>query len=668
LAVFVVLASGFGGTRTVLAEEVLTSPGGQVRVRLAVKELLEPYPAGSRLYYSVDYRSKPVLVDSPFRLDFKDAPPLAVGLLVAGRDAAAGDDTWQTVVGKSRLVRNQYNELTLHLKESAPPHRQFDFVARAYDEGVAFRYHLPAQTALRDFRISREWSEFHFPGDPLAWTATYESFQTHQEANFVKRHLSDIGPGEIVGCPVLLETTAGWVALTEAELTDWAGLYFAGGRNPANSLVSLLSPRLDEPDVAVITQAPRSSPWRVLMIGPTPGALIESNLILNLSRPCALADTSWIRPGVSAWDRWWCGSYAPDFPGKLGMDSSSMKYFVDFAAEMGWQYQLVDWTWYGPPFDPLKPFGAAGNPKADLARSIPELDIPELVRYAAGKGVGILVWLDWFNADRQMERVFPLYEQWGVKGVKVDFMARDDQQMVEFYERLVKLAAEHHLTVDFHGAYKPTGLRRTYPNLLTREGVLGNEYNKWSRSVTPTHNVTIPFTRMLCGPMDFTPGGFRHVPEALFKVGGSDDPGPFVMGTRCHQLAMSVVFESPLQVMTDSPYSYRMSPNGLDFLRAIPTTWDETKVLGGYPGEFVVIARRQGSRWYVGAMNGSSRRKIEIPLDCLTSGVHQAAVWMDAEESELLPEHLWKKTVTVRSGDRLEAPMAAGGGWVAIIE
>ncbi len=334
---------------------------------------------------------------------------------------------------------------------------------------------------------------------------------------------------------------------------------------------------------------------------------------------------------------------------------------------MGWKYQLVDWTWYGPPFDTSKPFGTAGNPNADLTRSIPELDIPALVKYAAGKGVNILIWLDWYNADKQMEKAFPLYEKWGVKGVKVDFMARDDQEMVNFYERLVKLAARYHLTVDFHGAYKPTGLRRTYPNLLTREGVLGNEYNKWSDRVTPMHTVTLPFTRMLCGPMDFTPGGFRHKTAKDFRIAGGDEPGPFVMGTRCHQLAMLVVYESPLQVMADSPYSYRMSPFGLDFLKNIPTTWDETRVLDGYPGDFIVIARRAGDVWYLGAMSGTEPRQISIPFDFLGSGTYEAEIWMDAEEAADYPEHVWQRKQVVRPGENLKVRLAAGGGCVARI-
>jgi alpha-glucosidase len=281
--------------------------------------------------------------------------------------------------------------------------------------------------------------------------------------------------------------------------------------------------------------------------------------------------------------------------------------------------------------------------------------------------VKILVWLDWDNANRQMERVFPLYEKWGVAGVKVDFMARDDQEMVNFYHRLVKLAAKHHLTVDFHGAYKPDGFRRTYPNLLTREGVLGNEYNKWSDRITPTHNVTLPFTRMLCGPMDYTPGGFRNKTPATFRIVGGDAPGPFVMTTRAQQLAMLVVYESPLQVMCDSPYNYRVSPAGLDFLKRVPTTWDETKVLDGYPGGFIIIARRSGDAWFIGAMTNEQGRSATIALHFLKSGKYKLTHWADAEEAADYPDRLTTSENVVTAGEKLNLKMAGCGGAVLMI-
>jgi alpha-glucosidase len=261
-----------------------------------------------------------------------------------------------------------------------------------------------------------------------------------------------------------------------------------------------------------------------------------------------------------------------------------------------------------------------------------------------------------------MDKAFPLYEKWGAAGVKIDFMQRDDQQMVNFYHRVVKKAAEHNLTVDFHGAYKPTGWSRTYPNLVTREGVLGNEHTKWSNLVTPDHCLTIPFTRGLCGEMDFTPGGFRHTTQETFKVVGSDAPGPFVMGTRCFQLAMMVVYESVLQVLCDSPYNYRQSPAGLDFLKIVPTTWEETQVLHAQVGDFITVARRSGNEWYIGSMTDWDERELTIPLDFLGTGNYTAKIWADADEANEYPERVQESQQTVTAKDVLKIKMASGGG------
>ena len=476
--------------------------------------------------------------------------------------------------------------------------------------------------------------------------------------------MSRIRAGEVLGCPLLVHLPGvAWAALTEADLTDWAGLYFTGtGVFPA-AVVSRLAPRLDDAEVCVRSRAPSESPWRVVLIGRQPGDLIESELILNLNDPCELEDTSWIRPGISAWDRWWCGSYAPDAVFDFGVNTASMKYFVDFAAQMEWEYQLVDWWWYGKPFSQEW----VSNPDADITTVVPELDMAELIRYARERGVGILLWLEWSSAEQQMEQAFPLYERWGVAGVKVDFMQRDDQEMVNFYHRLVRLAAKHHLVVDFHGSYKPTGIRRTLPNLLTREGVLGNEYNKWSERVTPEHNVTLPFTRMLCGPMDYTPGGFRNKSAGDFRAVGDDVPGPFVMGTRCHQLAMMVVYESPLQVCCDSPYNYRASPAGLEILKSVPTTWDDSRVLQGRVGEYIVMARRSGGTWFLGGMNGSTERELGLELDFLGSGQCKARLYLDPDEADDYPDRVWQRELVVRSTDVLDLRMAPGGGFVAVI-
>ncbi len=358
---------------------------------------------------------------------------------------------------------------------------------------------------------------------------------------------------------------------------------------------------------AVVGTTPKATPWRVVMVAPTPGRLIETNyLVLDLSAPCAIADTSWIKPGKAAWD-WWSGSYATGVRFKPGMNTATMKHYIDFAAAHRLEYMLVDAGWA-----PLAP----GERLEDILHFIPEANVPDIIAYGKRKGVGVLLWVEWRALDAHMDEAMALYEKWGAAGIKVDYMNRDDQEMVNYYEKVVRKAAEHHLTVDFHGAYKGTGLRRTYPNLLTREGVMGMEYNKWSERVTPEHDVTIPFTRMLAGPMDFTPGAMRNAARGKFKA---LDVAPMSQGTRAHQLAMYVVYESPLVMVSDYPEAYE-GQAGLEFIEKVPTVWDETRVVGGVPAEFVAMARRSGDSWYVGAMTNWDARDIEVPLGFLGAG------------------------------------------------
>ena len=632
----------------------LSSPDGEIKISLTVREKIEPYPSGNRPYYSVLFQGKEIILDSPLGLDFKDMAPLAKDLVIKREKRQTINETWEAVHGKCRNVVNHCNELHLWFEEADRPKRRLEMVFRAYNDGVAFRYFLPNQPKVKEFRLTSERSEFHFAADHTVWAADYGTYVSHQEAHFLKRNLSQMLPTSIIGLPLLVQVEESkWVALTEASITDWAGMYLAGVGAKPYALVSTLSPRPDEPGVLVRATTPHYSPWRVIMVGRKPGDLIESNIILNLNEPCALKDTSWITPGKSAWDPWWCGDYIPGVGFKVGMNTATMKYFAQFAADMGFEYVLVDWRWYGDPEDP----------DADITTVIPELSMQELLRFAKERNVKVIVWLRWNHVDRQIDEAFPLYEKWGISGVKIDFMQRDDQEMVSFYHRVVKKAAEHHLIVDFHGAYKPDGFRRTYPNLITREGVLGNEYNKWSSLVTPEHNVTIPFTRMLAGPMDFTPGGFRHATRMTFRPQNS---APFVMGTRCHQLAMMVVYESPLQVLCDSPYNYRGQP-GLEFLRVVPTTWDMTKVIDGKVGDYIVIARKFGTNWFIGAMTDWDARTLEIPLDFLGGGKYTAHIFADAVDADDFPDRVHEEKRRVISKDTLVAKMASGGGYVAYL-
>ncbi len=634
------------------------SPDGRIKMSVAVKSLGAPYEPGHRLYYSISYRGKPVILDSPTALWFEKAPPCGPGDMIMLIEQKYTRHAWETLGGKSRHVLDHYQETQIWIKHAPPSRVRYQIALRVYNDGVAFRHVLLPEGENQSFNLTQEETWFRFAADHTVWAADYNTFKSSQETEYGQKRLSTMAPNSVHGLPVLVQTPKAWVAITEANLTDWAGLYVQGVENVPNTLRTRLSPHPENPKVCVTAQTPHKSPWRVILLADHPGRFIESNTILNLNEPCAIEDPSWIKAGKCAWDWWWSGSYAPDAPFQMGSNQDTMKYFIDFASDMGWAYQLVDCRWYGPPFADV--VGGPAHPTSDITTHNPDIDVPSLVTYAKAKNVRLFVWAHWEHVNRQMDKAFPLYEKWGVAGVKIDFMDRDDQDMVNFYHRVVKKAAEHHLLINFHGAYKPTGIRRTYPNLLTREGVMGNEYNKWSDRVTPDHCLVLPFTRMIAGPMDFTPGGFRHGSKASFKI--ITGAGPMVYGTRAFQLAMLVVYESPLQVLCDTPYAYRQSPEGLDFLKLVPTTWDETRVINGQVGNYITVARRSGDDWYVGAMTDWTARSLNIPLTYLGKGRFTAQIWQDAEPKK--DNLLAKSSRNVTAQDTLQLDLYSGGGYV----
>jgi alpha-glucosidase len=648
---------GWNPAGAVLAAEPLTvtSPDGNLAISFELKTNPQPYLPGERPYYRVAYRGAPILVDSPLGLDFLGARALDREFEIVGTDRQSHDSTWENAFGTKRQVRDHYNELTVSLRERQAPGRRVDLVFRAYDEGVAFRYFLPKQEALEKFTLASENTGFYFARAAFAYALNLGRFNTNNEGEYRRISLNEIKPASIINLPLLVEVPGGpWVALLEADLTDYAGMYAGGDPVVANALISKLSPLPSRMDQVVVGTTPKATPWRVLLVSPRPGGLIESNyLILNLSVPCALADASWIKPGKAAWD-WWSGSFAHDVNFKPGMNTATMKHYVDFAAAHRLEYMLVDAGWY-PEKDYTHP--------VSILKYLPEVNVPEIIAHAKQKGVKVILWVFWGALDKQMDEALALYAKWGASGIKVDFMDRDDQEMVNFYERCVRKAAEHHMIVDFHGAYKPTGLRRTYPNLLTREGVMGLEYSKWSDRVTPEYDVTIPFTRMLAGPMDFTPGAFRNAARGQFKA---QDIEPMSQGTRAHQLAMYVVFESPLVMVSDYPEAYQNQP-GLEFIEKVPTVWDDTKVLNGEPAKYVTIARRIGNNWYLGSMTNWDARDFEIPLDFLGRGDYEAQVFADGPDADKVATSLSFTKKRVTASDKLNVHLAPGGGVAVII-
>lgn len=598
------------------------------------------------LTYKVNADGRPLIEESKLGLDFRGAIKLGINVRVMKVHRRSVNSSWVNQLGGRAQVQNRFNEIRVVLQEEAGNHPCFEVVFRAYNDGAAFRYRLTPETGLGNFVLEREATEFHFPADFRCFAGQQEKkFQGAQEWQFQPSNLSQIKDESVIGLPLLIQTPGVWVALLEADLRDWAGMWLGG--SAGTTLHTKLAPRPDGEGL-VKASAPHDSPWRVLMVARKPGDLVESALVLNLSTPCQLADTSWIRPGKMAWDHWWSGD--------VQMDTSTLKQYIQLAADMGWSYQLIDWQWYGQ----------FNNPTSNITRVNPTVDMDEVRRFAKEKQVRLWVWLYWTDADRDnaYERAFPIYEKWGMAGVKIDFMDRDDQEMVNWYEKVTKEAAKHHLMVNFHGAFKTSGFNRTYPNQITREGILGNEYNRWSKLVSPEHKVMLPFTRFLAGPADYTPGGFLNRQPAQFAP---DPKACQVQGTRAAELALFVVYSSPLCCVCDHPSHYANQP-GTDFLKIVPTVWDDTRVLEGEPGQRLLMARRSGDRWFLGALTDSNPREMTIDLRFLKKGQWRLQLWKDAPDAGQDAEHLQKDERVIRSTDTLKVWLAPAGGFAACLQ
>jgi alpha-glucosidase len=649
---------------------VVKSPNGDLEMSIATVRGQAVQDAGGQLAYRVTFRGKAVLNWSNLGLAMEGSPVLGADVRIESSQPSSQDQTWNSVAGKANPIRNHYNAVTVQTVETATGGRRLAIEARAFDDGVAFRYDVPAQPSMQEMRISNETTQFRFTKDATTWPLILRDFQTSSEDDYHELTVSALHPEYLIALPLLVEVPGvAWVGLTEADIDDWAGL-FVHAAPAGNILTARLAPRVEdrtaphipwpidpkaEPSmISVIRQAPANSPWRVLMIADDPGRLVESNMVVNLNPPSAIADTSWIKPGKTSWD-WWSGSLAKGVSFRPGMNTDTMKYYIDFSSRNGFPYMLIDAGWAGR----LAGGGRGGTGGgSDLTKTNPNIDMPALLEYAKSKNVRLWLWSHWTDIDRQADEAFPLFEKWGIAGVKIDFMDRADQWMANWYRQIARKAADHHLLLDYHGAFKPDGLRRTYPNLLTREGVMGAEYNKWSARETPVHNTTLPFTRMLAGPMDYTPGGFENVTKDQFEARNSN---PMVMGTRAHQTALFVVFESPFQMVADYPGAYD-GQKELEFLKAVPATWDETRVINGRPARFITMARRSGREWYVGSITNWEPRELDLPLRFLGAGSYNAEIYADGPNAATNAKDSVLQKQAVTASTVLKLKLAPGGG------
>jgi len=654
---FVLPLLGLLTTATAAAESwQIASPNGRVQIEVDRSN-------GKGLpRYSVKYDGNLVISPSAMGLDTTLSLSEFAIPEVTRRSV---DEVYHVVVGKTRTAPDRYHEMTLRFP-SANQGSAIDLVFRAYDEGAAFRYILPPQPGVREYTINSESTGFAFPADYRCWGSNLGSYYSSHENEFDEINASKIRYLNSYDAPLVCKTGRGEItfALAEADVENYPGAYYARPWDNTLGVAIRLAPIpgphpylafYDAPPVAKITQtnAPLRTPWRVIMLGDSPRALVESSLVETLGAPSRIADTSWIRGGKAAWE-WWNNFHAPN--GKSGRNTETYLAYLDFAHELGLEYLLIDEGWYvGSAWD----FGNG----FDLTKPIPELDLQKILGYAKARNIGIFLWLQWEQLDSNLDEALATYEKWGLAGIKVDFMERSDQEMVNWYHKLLSRAAKHHLLVDLHGAYPPNGLARTYPNLITQEGVMAAEYNLETTRVTARHNVTLPYTRMILGAMDYTPGGFNHsTPEDFIRRRDF----PMVQTTRGQAIAMYVVYDSPLVMVSDAPQTYRKADgsweDGVDFIREVPTTWDETRVLQGDIGEYIVTARRKGDLWYLGAMTNEDGRNVDIALDFLGEGAYEARIWQDGKDISSLE----MSTRRVDRNAHLQLKLAKTGGGTAV--
>lgn len=620
----------------------LDSPDGRTRVTVA---------AGETLTWSVQRDGRTLLEPSPVAMVLGDGRILGGGAAARDTRTRSVDRVVEPVVAeKNARIPERFEELTVSFRDG------WDLVVRAYDEGVAYRF----ATAFPDsVEVASETATWRFPGNHRVVWGADSSWMSHQEPIYRRVRLDSLAAGERGLTPLVLEMEGGTrVAIMESALESYPGLHIEtrGDRELAGVFppVALEEDASDIMNVGVArygdviarTAGTRAYPWRIFAMADRDIELLENQLVYLLAPELRVEDPSWIRPGKVAWD-WWNDWNIHDVDFRAGINQRTYEHYIDFASEYGLEYVILDHGW---------------SPVDDLTTVVPELDVPALVAYGRARDVGVILWALWKPLDEDMEAVLDRWKEWGVVGTKVDYMQRDDQDMVEFYWRLAREAAERELIIDYHGAYKPAGLRRAYPNVLTREGVRGLEYNKWSADVTPGHDVTLAFTRMLAGPLDYTPGAMINATRANHRDVFSR---PMSQGTRAHQMALYVVYESPLQMLADNPTHYHREPEVTRFIADVPVTWDETRALAGESGEYVMLARRNGASWWVGALTDWTERTLPLELSFLGEGPWTATIYRDGVNANRYGNDHVREVRTVRSGDVLDLRLAEGGGWVA---
>lgn len=641
-------------------QHTVTSPDGRIAATVTL---------GDKLTYTIAHNGEIVLYDSPISLTLSNGevwgnkPQLV---------QSAQKNIRQTIASpfyRKDKIEDEYTQFTLNFK------KQWGVEFRVYNDGVAYRF---VNKRSKPFTIAGEEVAYNFGSDVTATVpyvmygddGNYESqFHTSFESTYTVDKLSKLNKERLMFLPLVTETKSGKkICISESDLESYPGLFLTNAQGN-HSLTGIFAPypRVSklgghnmlqftvterEPYIAKVN-GPRTFPWRMAIVTTADKDLANSDMTYKLAAPSRIADISWVKPGKVAWD-WWNDWNITGVDFVSGVNNDTYKYYIDFAAANGIEYVILDEGW-------------AVNLKADLMQVVDEIDIKELVDYAAAKNVDIILWAGYHAFNRDMENVCRHYSQMGVKGFKVDFMDRDDQEMVEFNYRAAATCAKYKMILDLHGMYKPAGLNRTYPNVLNFEGVHGLEQMKWSSADVDQmkYDVTIPFIRQVAGPVDYTQGAMRNGAKGNYHPSISQ---PMSQGTRCHQLASYVVFESPFNMLCDTPTNYMREPESLDFIATIPTVWDETINLDGKIGEYIITARRKGSVWYIGGMTNWDARDLKVDLSFLGEKARTATLFRDGVNAHRNAEDYKKEDIQLKGNKELNIHLAPGGGFALQVE
>ncbi len=549
---------------------------------------------------------------------------------------------------------NSYNELELRFRNNQ------SITFSMFNEGLAYRF----STSLKDsIIIKKETIEILLADSDSARFQSSETFSSPYETPYEHEKISGIANGKLCNLPFLVEKEDGsFVMITEADLYDYPGLWLKGSGEASLEGINPPFPKTftgtasaynngqvaSAHDYIAKVTGTRTYPWRIFAVARDESGLISNNIVYLLASQNVIPDISWVKPGVVMFD-WWAkhNIYGVDF--KAGINTETAKYFIDFCAEHGFRYFLFDDGW---------------SPEDDILTTTPGLNMPEVTSYAKSKGVDVMLWVIWHTLERQWNDAFDLFEKWGIKGIKVDFMNRDDQLMVQFYESVAKKAAEKKMVVDFHGAYKPCGLSRKYPNVLTREALIEFEYNGWTNHDDPVHHNLLPYIRMFPGSMDYIPATMRNATKDNFRAVGDY---PMGQGTRAHAMALFVILSSPMTMLPDSPSDYYREKECTEFLTEIPVEWDDTRLLQGKIAEYTVIARKSGEEWFAGAITNWDERSIDLETNFLEPGKYHLVAIADAINAGKRAEDYKRIEMDFQAGDVLKLNLASGGGWIARI-